>query len=146
MASSNNKLPLHQLADVVADIGLKRASDDDALAATRSLAQSVAAYLLEEHRVSDLDSLMRDVQKAWAKLGYIDVLARVARPLPKQVYSELAIPFKTYYPQAQQVIVTAVVDSKVIGGAKLELAEQRLDISIARRLHRFKKAINAKGN
>jgi hypothetical protein len=28
----------------------------------------------------------------------------------------------------------------------MELAEQRLDISIARRLNRFKKAINVKGN
>lgn len=137
----SKKLPLHQLANVIAELGLKRGSDS-----TKDLAKSVAAYLLQEYRVSDLDSLMRDVQKAWAKAGYVDVIARVARPLPQTVYSDLAEPFKAYYPKTNKINVTAVVDPSVIGGANMELAEQRLDISIYRRLSRFKKAINIKGS
>jgi len=137
----SSKVPLNQLASVVADLGLAQGGQN-----TQQLSKGVAAYLLEEHRVSQLDSLMRDVQKAWAQSGYIDILARVARPLPEKIYQELAKPFVVYYPQANQVKVTPVIDAKVIGGAKMELAEQRLDISIARRLNRFKKAIKVKGN
>jgi F0F1-type ATP synthase delta subunit len=137
----SSKIPLHQLARVVADLGLAQGSQQ-----TQKLSTGVAAYLLEEHRVSELGSLMRDVQKFWAQSGYIDILARVARPLPEKIYQELAKPFAAYYPQAKQVKVTSLIDAKVIGGAKMELAEQRLDISIARRLNRFKKAINVKGN
>jgi F0F1-type ATP synthase delta subunit len=135
-----NKVPLHQLAQVVAKLSLEKSTES-----TKELAKSVAAYLLEEHRISDLDSLMRDVQKFWAKLGYVDVIARVARPLPETVYHDLAEPFKVHYPLANKVNVTPVVDPAVIGGATMELAEQRLDISIARRLSRFKKVIKVKG-
>ncbi len=36
-----------------------------------------------------------------------------------------------------------MIDKKVIGGARVEIGEQRFDLSIARRLNRFKKSINA---
>ena len=132
------KVARHELADVVADLSLKRGSKD------KRLAGSIAAYLLEERRVSELESLLRDVQKAWAKKGHADVLARVARPLGKETYDDLARPFRSVYPAVESLNVTAVIDKDVIGGASLELGEQRMDISFARRLSRFKKAINVK--
>lgn len=134
------KLPRHQLASVVANLSLKDGSSDKRLVTT------IAAYLLEEHRVGELDSLLRDVQQAWAVSGYVDVLAHVARPLPQAIYDELAKPFKAFYPQAKTINVTPIVNASVIGGANMELAEKRLDISIARRIRRFKKAINVKGS
>ncbi len=130
------KLPRNQLSQVVADLSLSGGNPD--------LARSVAAYLLEERRVNELDSLLRDVQKDWAKAGYVDVLARVARPLPQAVYDDLGRSFSEFYPNAKTVNVTPVIDNSVIGGVNLELAEQRMDISIKRRLRRFKKAINVK--
>ena len=127
-----------ELADVIASLSLRRGAND------KQLANGVAAYLLNEGRVNELESLLRDVQKTWAKKGYVDVLAKVARPLGKETYSQLGLPFKSVYPQAKTLSVTAVIDPEVIGGASLELGEQRMDISFARRLSRFKKAINVK--
>jgi F0F1-type ATP synthase delta subunit len=132
------KVSLSQLSKVVADLSLKRGASD------KHLAKSIAAYLLEERRVNELESLLRDVQKAWANKGHVDVLARIARPLSDTTYKQLAIPFNQVYSSAKTVNVTPIVDPEVIGGASLELGEQRLDISFARRLSRFKKAINVK--
>ncbi len=128
----------HELAGIIADKTLKQGRAD------KRLAESIAAYLLEERRYSELDSLLRDVQKAWVKMGYVDVLAKVARPLPETVYADLLKPFKLRYPKADKVNLTPVVEPAIIGGASLELAEQRMDMSIGRRLRRFKKSINAK--
>lgn len=131
-----SKIPRSQLSKVVA--GLSLGAKDS------SLGRSIAAYLLEERRVNELDSLLRDIQKDWAKAGYVDVLAKVARPLPQVVYDELGRPFSEIYHNAKSINVTPVIDSSVIGGVILELADQRMDISIKRRLQRFKKAINVK--
>lgn len=110
----------------------------------KELPYMVAAYLLDQRRIEELDSILRDVQKDWVGFGYVDVLAKLARPLPQQVYTDLANSFRDFYPKAQTINVTPVIDESVIGGVILELAEQRMDISIKRRLRRFKKVINVK--
>jgi len=133
-------LPRQQLATVIADLSLQPKQDLD------KLAKAVAAYLLENHQLNQLESLLRDVQKNWANKGFVDIQARVARPLHSDIYQDLAQPFKALYPQAKQVKVAPIIDNRVIGGANLELADQRLDITIARRLRRFKKVIKVKGN
>jgi len=135
-----SKLPLSQLSQVVASLSLNEQLPVD------KLAVNIAAYLLEEHRVGELDSLVREIQQDWADNGYVDVIARVARPINNQLTIDLASPFKRLYPSAKQVRVTPVIDHSVVGGAVLELGQQRLDLSIARRLNRFKNAINEKGN
>ena len=135
-----SKLPLNQLSQVAADLSLSQQLSVD------KLAVNIAAYLLEEHRVGELDSLVREIQQDWADSGYVDVIARVARPINDRLTNDLATPFKRLYPSAKQVKVTPVIDQSVVGGAVLELGQQRLDLSIARRLNRFKNAINEKGN
>ena len=52
---------------------------------SKEYAREVAAYLLSEGRVGELDSLMRDVQAKWANKGYVEVLARSAYPLTETV-------------------------------------------------------------
>lgn len=127
-------------SDLAAVLAAKTLAQEDE---ARSLAGSIAAYLLEEHRVAELDSLVRDVQKCWAERGYVDLLARVARPLPKEVLNAMADRFSGSYPKAR-INVSTVVDPAVIGGASIEFADQRLDVTISRRLARFSKRINAK--
>ena len=102
------KVSRHQLAGVVADMSLERGAED------KNLAKTVAAYLLEERRVNDLESLLRDVQRAWAKKGHVDVLAKVARALDDVTYQDLARPFRSVYPEAQTLNVTPVVDPSLM--------------------------------
>lgn len=133
------KVPRHRIAQAVAKASLEQPDN-------KRLPKEIAAYLLEEHRTNELDSLLRDVQQAWANSGFVDVIARVARPLKEEAKPMLAAPFKKLYPAASQIQVTPLLDQGVIGGASLELAEQRLDLSLANRLRKFKQAINVKGN
>ncbi len=131
-----SKLDRSVLADVVSDLSLDQKAD------LKTLCKSVAAYLLEEHRELELDSLVRDIQKSWSNKGYVDLLVRVARPLPNETIDLMADRFADIYPSAK-IAVSTVVDPSIIGGASVELADQRFDITISRRLSRFTKSINA---
>ncbi len=124
------KQPRSKIAQLVADKTLKGSS--------KRFNRELAAYLLSEHRVNELDSLLRDVQHDWAEAGYVEVLARSARPLSPAVKADIKRRIKQVYPQAKKIIITEIHDPAVVGGAKLQLADQQLDISVAADLARFR--------
>ncbi|HVW23549.1 MAG TPA: F0F1 ATP synthase subunit delta [Candidatus Saccharimonadales bacterium] len=130
------KAPRTRIASVVADRSLK-GSD-------KRLSREVAAYLLDERRVNELDSLLRDIQADWAEQGYVEVLAASAHELSSATLSEIKSQVKELYPAAKQIIVTPVHDPSVIGGVRLRLAEQQLDLSVEAKLNRFKQLTSGK--
>ena len=105
---------------------------------SKKLSREVAAYLLSERRVSDLDSVLRDVQADWAAAGYVEVTAASAHPLTPNVKADIIKQIKQLYPEAKRIIVSEVHDPSVIGGVRLRLANQQLDLSVEARLNRFK--------
>ncbi len=105
---------------------------------SKSYAQEVAAYLLVEGRVDELDSLLRDVQADWAAKGYVEVLARSAHPLSLETKADIAKQVQSLYPDAKKVVVTEVADPSVIGGVQINLANQQLDLSVEAKLNKFK--------
>lgn len=125
------KTPRTRIAQTIADRSLKGGS-------TKKLSEQVAAYLLSERRVGELDSLLRDVQADWAKAGFIEVIAATAFPLSATAKTDIQKRIKRLYPNAKQVIVTEVRDPEVIGGVRLSLADQQLDLSIETKLNKFK--------
>jgi F-type H+-transporting ATPase subunit delta len=125
------KAPRTKIANTIADRSLK--GTDSA-----SLAKEVAAYLLSEGRVGELDSILRDVQADWADAGFVEVLAASAHPLSSDVKANITKQIKSLYPDAKQVIVTEVLDPEVIGGVRLSLANQQLDLSVEAKLNKFK--------
>lgn len=102
------------------------------------LAKQVAAYLLAEGRVQELDSILRDVQADWAEAGQVEVLASSAFPLSMGIRADVTKQIKSLYPDAKQVIVTEVLDPEIIGGVRLSLANQQLDLSVEAKLNKFK--------
>jgi len=120
-----------KLAKAVADRSLKNGSSP-------KLSQEVAAYLLDEGRVDELDSLLRDVEAEWAAAGYVEVLAYSAHELDTQVRSEIEREAKKFYPAAKKVIITSIHDPEVIGGVRLTIADNQLDLSIEAKLNKFK--------
>ena len=124
------KQPRTKVAQLVADKTLKGSS--------KRFNQELAAYLLSERRVNELDSLLHDVQHDWAEAGYVEVLARSARPLSTVVKADIKQRIKQVYPKAKRIVVTEVHDPAVVGGVKLQLADQQLDISVAAELARFR--------
>ncbi len=127
-----------KLAHFIADKTLKDG-------VSRQFSQEVAAYLLSEHRVSELDSLLRDVQADWAGSGHVEVIASSAHPLTPMVRADIKAQVKQLYPTAKQIIVTEVHDPEVVGGVRLRLANQQLDLSIEAKLNRFKQLTRAPG-
>jgi F0F1-type ATP synthase delta subunit len=105
---------------------------------SKEYAREVAAYLLAEGRVGELDSLLRDVQAEWAAKGYVEVLARSAHPLTDGVKTDIMAQVQSLYPDAKTVTVTEVADPSVIGGVQLSLANQQLDLSVEAKLNKFK--------
>jgi F0F1-type ATP synthase delta subunit len=125
------KAPRTRLAGTIAARTLKDGVD-------KKLAQEVAAYLLSEGRVQELNSVLRDVQTDWAKAGYVEVLAASAYALSSEVKANITMRIKELFPAAKQIVVTEVHDPSVVGGVRLNLANQQLDLSIEAKLNKFK--------
>jgi F0F1-type ATP synthase delta subunit len=128
-----------RIAQVVADRTLKSG-------ASKSFTRELAAYLLTEGRVAELDSIMRDVRQDWAEAGVVEVLASSARPLSGAVKSDIKNRIKRLYPNAKRIIVTERHDPDIIGGVKLDLADRQLDLSVEAKLNKFKQLTTAPGS
>lgn len=110
---------------------------------SKEYAREIAAMLLLEGRVGELDSLLRDVQADWATHGYVEVLARSAHPLSQASKDEIAARIRELYPKAEKIVVTEIADPSVIGGVQISLADQRLDLSVEAKLNKFKQLTGA---
>lgn len=111
---------------------------------SKEYAREVAAYLLAEGRVGELDSLLRDVQADWAEKGYVEVIARSAHPITEETKQQIAAQAKKLYPNASQLVVTPVEDTSVIGGVQISLADKQLDLSVEAKLNKFKQLTGSK--
>lgn len=130
------KIPRTVIAHTLADRMLSRGP-------SKKFDREIAAYLLLEHRVGDLDSLLRDIQADWAAAGYVEIIATSAHPLSQKVKADIVRQIKPYYPKARQIVVTEVHDPEVIGGVRLSLANEQLDLSIEAKLDKFKQLTSA---
>lgn len=130
------KQPRTKLAHAIATKAVK-GSD-------KSLSRQVAAYLLAERRVSDLDSVLRDIQAEWAEAGHVEVEARSAHPLTPSIRTEIERRVKSLYPQAKKIIITETPDSQIIGGVRLNLPSRQLDLSVEAKLNKFKQLTKGK--
>lgn len=123
-----------RLAKLVADQTLKKG-------VSKRFDREVAAYLLSEGRTDELDSLLRDVQADWAAAGHVEVIARSAYPLTATVQADIRREVKKIHPQARQIVINEVTDPDVVGGVRLNLPNQQLDLSIRSKLNRFKQSV-----
>lgn len=128
------KQPRTRIARIIADRSRKAG-------ASKLLSQEVAAYLLAERRVNELDSILRDVQADWAQDGYVEVIASSAHPLNPSVKTTISEQIKRLYPQAKRIVITEAHDPAVIGGVRLSLANQQLDLSVEAKLNTFRQLI-----
>lgn len=125
------KLPRRQVAAAIAQRTL-------GISDLKQLSDEVAAYLLAERRTGELDSLMRDVMQYRADHGVVEVVAATAHPLTTVVRANIQTEIQRLYPLATRVVVTERPDATVIGGVRLDLANQQLDLSVRNKLNRLK--------
>lgn len=105
---------------------------------TKDLSREVAAYLLAEGRTSELESVLRDVQADWARAGHVEVVARSAFDLSDSVRRDITTQVRKIYPNAKEIIITEEHDEEVIGGVRLNVANQQLDLTVEAKLNKFK--------
>lgn len=131
------KTPRFKIAGIIADKSRNGFSKSEAI--------QIAAYLLEERRVSELESILRDVSNLWAEHGYVEVKASSAYELSDQVKRDIEDQVRRVLPDAKQIYLNEVRDPELIGGVKLEFVNRQLDLSIQGELNKFKElAVNGK--
>src|ERR1700761_6381375 len=117
------KTPRVRIAGAIADQTLSKG-------VPTGYARELAAYLLSERRVGELESLLRDVQADWAARGYVEILARSAHPLSDPVKNDIAARMKPLFPRIDKIVITEITDPSVIGGVQIQLADRQLDLSV----------------
>jgi F0F1-type ATP synthase delta subunit len=110
---------------------------------TQEYAREIAAYLLSEGRVDELESILRDVQADWAAKGFVEVIARSVHPISDTVRSDIVMRVKPLFPEAEKVAITEIIDPSVIGGVQIQLADRQLDLSVEAKLNTFKQLTGA---
>ena len=126
-----------ELAEVIGERTLRVQSDD-------SLKDTIAAYLLEENSVADLDSLMRDVLAYRALHGYVEASVISAFPLSDQVRKDVRNLLMQEYPQAKHIAMNEIIEPAVVGGLRIELAGKELDLTVKAKLNTFKRLTAAR--
>ncbi len=125
------KVPRLKLAQLIRD----RATSDEKFA---DLSREIAAYLLQEGRTGELNSLMRDVIELRAEQGEVEAIATSAFPLSDESKSEIMAVVRELYPTAKSIVVSEAHDANVIGGTKLVIANRQLDVSVRSKLNHLK--------
>jgi F-type H+-transporting ATPase subunit delta len=132
-------IPRPELAEVIGELTL-HVSD------VNKLKKAIAAYLLEQNRTDDVASLMRDVLKYRAEHGYVETTVVSAFPLSASLRAEVRAVVKQEYPGAHGYVLNERIDPSVVGGVRLEMAGEELDLTVREKLNRFKRLTAAREN
>lgn len=106
---------------------------------SRTLAKEVAAFLMEENRVHDLESLMRDVMAYRQDQGVVEAEVASAHPIDDSIMREVKQLIAAKYPHAKKIIVHQHIDETIVGGLTISLANEKLDMSIKSKLDTFRR-------
>jgi F0F1-type ATP synthase delta subunit len=131
-------MPKTPRAEVVRAIAHKLSSTSDAA----TLAQEVAGYLISEGREAELESIMRDVMVLRESDGMLEADVRVAHELDAASIAELTAIVHSEFPAAKQVLIAQTVDADMVGGMRIDTADQQLDLSVRGKLDTFKRLTN----
>lgn len=129
------KTPRHILSKVIATELLKKG------ASAKELSKEIAAYLLNERRVKELASILRDVQKDWAEEGFVEVEATSAHKLNETSKKEITAQARTFYPKARKIKISERVDPSLLGGVRLVIADRQIDLSLIGKINKLNQMI-----
>ena len=129
------KTPRHILSLVIARELLKKG------VSARAFSKEIGAYLLSERRVKELDSILRDVQKDWAEAGYVEVDVVSAHKLNETSKKRISSQARAFYPKAKRIKVSEQVDSSLLGGLRLSIADRQIDLSLVGKINKLNQMI-----
>ena len=126
------------IAEVIA-IKLEKAKDP------KSVVRSLAAYLLAEGRTNELAPIMRDVMAYRAENGQVEALVTSAFPLSDKSKLQVAKAARKIFPGSKQLILDERIKKSLIGGIKLNVINQELDLSLRAKLNKLKQLTRQEG-
>jgi F0F1-type ATP synthase delta subunit len=113
---------------------------------TRALAKEIAAFALSENITGEVSSLLRDVMQQRADRGHVEATAVSAHPLSSTVMNDIKKTLKSEYPNATSIVVNQRIDPAVIGGLKITLANEQLDLTVQSKLNAFRRLTQQERN
>ena len=128
------KTPRHILAQAIAEKTLH-------ISDKKALAREIAAYLLVEKRTNELESILRDCLQYRSDHGVLEATIVTAHDVSDQVVSEVKHLLKTTHRHAKTVHVAKRHDDNVIGGLRIDMANEQLDLSIRTKLATLKRVL-----
>ncbi len=105
----------------------------------RTLSAAIAAYLLEERRTHDLESLIRDIMQYRIENGIVEANLVSSHELPAHVIQDVKDILKQEYPHAKELELDSQIDPEVVGGLRIELPNEQLDLTVRTKLDTFKR-------
>ncbi len=106
------------------------------------IANQLAAFLIDNNRVSELDSILRDVMELRAvQNGIVELNVTSAFELDKSSEDSIKAKVKEIYPKSETVVMHKKLDKTLIGGADIKFANANLDLTIKNKLNKLREAI-----
>lgn len=134
-----SKIARHELAKVIGERTLT-VSD------IKLLAKEIAAYLLSEKRTGELESLLRDIMQYRAEHGVVEAVAQGAHELGDTVLEDVDEVLRREYPKAKAVIVRERLQPELVGGVRVRMANEQLDLSVQSKLNTLKRVTAVERN
>lgn len=132
------KVPRHILAQAIAEKTLTIKDD-------KLLAREIAAYLLAERRTAELESILRDIMQYRMDHGVLEAEVVTAHPVGNDVLEHAKQLLQTAYPDTKAVHVSTRLEPMVIGGVRIDMANEQLDLTVGTKLATFKRLTSEKG-
>jgi F0F1-type ATP synthase delta subunit len=127
------KTTRHQIAAVIAELLLKKPIGRAALV------QELAAYLLSENRLSELEPLLRDIVSYRAEDGVVEATTRSVYQLSDKDLVDIKSLTHQVRSKVSKVIINEQHDPTVVGGVRVEIVNQQLDLTVQAQLGRLKR-------
>ena len=124
-----------QLAEIIGEKTLQIKDTD-------TLAQEIAGFFASSsHGQMDIDSLMRDVMKYRQNHGFVEATAVSAHALDDRIIADVRDLLSEHFPDAKHIKINNRTDKDIVGGVRIDLPAESLDLSIRSKLNTFKKLV-----
>lgn len=129
-----NKVTRKELASV---IGKKTFGIKD----QKKLVEAIASYIVTENQSIDLDLLTRDIMQYRLEQGYVEAVAVSAHELDEVVLKDITNLLKEHFPDSKSIVVSQRQDESLVGGVRIDLPMESLDLSVRSKLNMFKRLV-----
>ena len=105
------------------------------------LVNSLAAYFAQQNKAVDLDSLARDIMQYRLEHGVVEAVIVSAHELTPKVVKDVEQLLSDHFKQAKSIILSTRLDESLVGGIRIELPQETLDLTVKSKLNLFKRLV-----